>query len=856
MKDELTVGILAHVDAGKTTLSEAMLYLSGKLKTLGRVDHRDSFLDTHELERRRGITIFAKQAILELPHTRLTLLDTPGHADFAAETERTLPVLDCAVLVISGTDGVQAHTETLWALLRRAGVPCFVFVSKMDLPTPGREALTEQLRRGLGESCVDFTQPEAERQEQIALCSERAMERYLEAGRLTDAEIAALIARRELFPCFFGSGLRLEGVDALLDALDRFRPEKSFGAEPSALVYTVARDAQGQRLSFVKVTGGELRVRAPLRYTDEKGEEREEKISQIRFYSGARYETAEAALPGQCCALLGLSGTFPGQGLGAQSASAAPLLEPVLGYRVLPPAGTDPALLLPELMQLQEEDPQLRVRWNGREIRVQLMGRVQAEILKALMKERFDREIGLDAGRVLYRETIANTVEGVGHYEPLRHYAEVHLILEPLPAGHGLVLCSSCSEDELDRNWQRLILTHLAEKRHLGVLTGSPVTDIKITLAAGRAHLKHTEGGDFRQATYRAVRQGLMQAESVLLEPWYAFTVELPAEMIGRAMSDVRAMGGVFSSPEDAGERLRLSGSAPAALLNEYQEDLAAFSRGKGRLSLRPDGWRPCREQESVVKALGYDPEADLDNTPDSVFCAHGAGFTVKWNEVPAYMHLDSCLKKADTPQTAAPRPRTLDIDERELEAIMEREFGPIRRARYGAPTRNEAPPRPEAPPRGDTLIVDGYNVIFAWDELKTLAKERLDLAREKLMDTLVSYAAFTRSELVLVFDGFRTPGNPGSRADYHNIHVVFTGDGETADAYIERLADEIGKNERVRVVTNDSLIRLSALRSGVLRSSSKEFEAEIRDVRAQIEELLRRTNENAHRTKLKDGRT
>ena len=820
------------------------------------MDHRDSFLDTHELERRRGITIFAKQAILELPHTRLTLLDTPGHADFAAETERTLPVLDCAVLVISGTDGVQAHTETLWALLRRAGVPCFVFVSKMDLPTPGREALTEQLRRGLGESCVDFTQPEAERQEQIALCSERAMERYLEAGRLPDAEIAALIARRELFPCFFGSGLRLEGVDALLDALDRFRPEKSFGAEPSALVYKVARDAQGQRLSFVKVTGGELRVRAPLRYTDEKGEEREEKISQIRFYSGARYETAEAALPGQCCALLGLSGTFPGQGLGAQSASAAPLLEPVLGYRVLPPTGTDPALLLPELMQLQEEDPQLRVRWNGREIRVQLMGRVQAEILKALMKERFDREIGLDAGRMLYRETIANTVEGVGHYEPLRHYAEVHLILEPLPAGHGLVLCSSCSEDELDRNWQRLILTHLAEKRHLGVLTGSPVTDIKITLAAGRAHLKHTEGGDFRQATYRAVRQGLMRSESVLLEPWYAFTVELPAEMIGRAMSDVRAMGGVFSSPEDAGERLRLSGSAPAALLNEYQEDLAAYSRGKGRLSLRPDGWRPCREQESVVKALGYDAEADLDNTPDSVFCAHGAGFTVKWNEVPAYMHLDSCLKKADTPQAAAPRPRSLDIDERELEAIMEREFGPIHRARYGAPTRNEAPPRPEAPPRGDTLIVDGYNVIFAWDELKTLAKERLDLAREKLMDTLVSYAAFTRSELVLVFDGFRTPGNPGSRADYHNIHVVFTGDGETADAYIERLADEIGKNERVRVVTNDSLIRLSALRSGVLRSSSKEFEAEIRDVRAQIEELLRRTNESAHRTRLKDGRT
>ena len=853
----LTAGILAHVDAGKTTLLEAMLYRTGQLKRLGRVDHRDSFLDTHELERQRGITIFAKQAILPLAHARLYLLDTPGHADFAAETERTLPVLDCAVLVISGTDGVQAHTETLWTLLRRYGVPCFVFVSKMDLLTPGREALMAQLKKRLGEGCVDFTLPEAERQEQIALSSEEAMERYLAAGALTDGELASLVSRRALFPCFFGSGLKAEGVDELLDALDRYTERLPRGGESAARVFKIARDAQGGRMSFVKVTGGELRVRMPLRYTDEAGEEHEEKISQIRFYSGTKYEQADVALPGQCCALLGLSATAPGMGLGAESAAAPPLLEPVLSYRVLPPPGTDPALLLPRLRQLEEEETQLHVVWSERtrEIRVQLMGRVQTEVLKSLVQERFDMTIGFDAGRVLYRETIKNTVEGVGHFEPLRHYAEVHLILEPLPPGHGLVFCSSCSEDELDRSWQRLILSHLAEKRHPGVLTGAPITDMKITLAAGRAHLKHTEGGDFRQATYRAVRQGLMQAESVLLEPWAAFTLELPAELIGRAISDVRAMGGQFDSPEDAGEKLRLTGSAPAAALGGYQEELAAYSRGRGKLLLRPDGYRPCREQDRIVRAVGYDAEADTDNPPDSVFCAHGAGFTVKWNEVPRYMHLESCLKKPEEAPAPARRGLSLDIDERELEAIMEREFGPIRRARYSAPVRNAAPDAPAAAPRPETLIVDGYNVIFAWDELRALAARQLDLARERLMDLLAGYAAFTRTELVLVFDGFRTPGNPGSRTDYHSIRVAFTAYGETADAYIERLADEIGKNERVRVVTSDNLIRLSALRSGVLRTGSREFESEVRDVLARIEDVLRRSNERAHLTKLKDGR-
>ncbi|MGX8693160.1 MAG: GTP-binding protein, partial [Clostridia bacterium] len=582
------LGILAHVDAGKTTLSESMLYLAGTIKKQGRVDHRDSFLDTHELERERGITIFSKQAILELPRTRLFLLDTPGHVDFAAETERTLQVLDAAVLVISGTDGVQAHTETLWQLLRRYRVPCFVFVTKMDLPGADRAALTEELQRSLSECCVDFNLPAAERDERVALCDEGAMERYLEQGAFSEADLSALIARRALFPCFFGSGLRNEGVEALLEAIDRLAPQTRARERRSAAVYKIGRDAQGKRLSFVKVTGGELRVRDAIRYRNEKGEELEEKISQIRLYSGMKYETVEAAGPGVSCALLGLSGTWPGQGLGAEPDAEAPVLEPVLSYRVLPPPGTDPRLLLPKFLLLQEEDPQLHVVWNerGGEIQVQLMGRVQTEVLVRLVRERFDVDISLDAGRILYRETIADWVEGVGHYEPLRHYAEVHLILEPLPRGHGLVFDTVCSEDELDRNWQRLILTHLAEKKHLGVLTGSPITDMKITLAAGRAHLKHTEGGDFRQATYRAVRQGLMQAESLILEPQYAFRLSVPTEQIGRAISDVRLMHGVFDGPETEGDFSVLTGTAPVSLMGDYAAEVAAYTRGRGRLSL------------------------------------------------------------------------------------------------------------------------------------------------------------------------------------------------------------------------------------------------------------------------------
>ena len=859
MKNErnLVLGILAHVDAGKTTLSEAMLYLAGKLKKLGRVDHRDSFLDTHSLERQRGITIFSKQAMMPLGEGSLTLLDTPGHVDFSAEAERTLRVLDCAVLVISGTDGVQAHTETLWKLLERYQVPTFLFITKMDLPGPGRDALMKELAARLSERCIDFGEA-PERDESIAMCDEGAMEEYLENGEIGDGTIRGLIASRRLFPCFFGSGLKTEGVGEFLDALERYAPQTAYGPDFSARIYKISRDAQGNRLTWLKVTGGTLRVRTLLKYTDAEGQPIEEKISQLRVYSGQKFDTAEEIGAGFLCAALGLSATRPGQGLGAASDAEGPVLEPVMSYRLRLQKGTDPMLLLPKLMQLDQEDPQLHVLWNAaaKEISVQLMGRIQAEIFKSIVKDRFDTEIELDTGRILYRETIKNTVEGVGHFEPLRHYAEVHLLLEPLPPGSGLSYDSIVPEDVLDRNWQRLILTHLAEKQHKGVLTGSPITDMRITLAAGRAHLKHTEGGDFRQATYRAVRQGLMQAESVLLEPWYSFLLEVPAEQIGRAITDIRAMNGDFSSPEEQGEYLRLEGAGPAAKLNNYMEELLAWSHGRGRLSLTPCGYRPCSDQKRIVEEIGYDPERDEENPADSVFCAHGAGMNVNWRQVPEYMHLESVLKPKQEEAASQPvqRWRSLSIDDRELEAIMEREFGPIRRPEYRARQVNAAVNEvSQISGRKEHIIVDGYNLIFAWDELKALARDRLDLARERLMDILSGYAGFTGAKLVLVFDGFRTPGNPGSRTEYHNISVAFTKDGETADAYIERIVDEIGKNYAVRVVTSDNLIRLSALRSGVLRCSSGEFRGEVEWVLSQIEEVLKKTNYNAHQTRLQD---
>ncbi len=855
--NNIVLGILAHVDAGKTTLSEAMLYLSGKLKKLGRVDHRDSFLDNNSLERARGITIFSKQAVMPLGEMTVTLLDTPGHVDFSAEAERSLQVLDYAVLVISGTDGVQAHTETLWKLLERYNVPVLIFVTKMDLPGCDRQEIMDGLRTRLSERCVDFSAEGEALFESAAMCSEEAMDEYIETGSIGTKRMRDMLRRREIFPCCFGSGLRTEGVAEFLNTLELYARPGDYSEDFSARVYKIARDAQGNRMTFMKVTGGALRVRSLMKYADRDGNAFEEKISQLRIYSGAKYDTAETVLPGQICAALGLTGTYPGQGLGAAGDFAEPLLEPVMSYRVILPPQSDPAVLLPKLMQLDQEDPQLHIVWNERtrEISVQLMGRVQAEIFRSLVKERFDTDITLDTGRIMYRETIKDTVEGVGHFEPLRHYAEVHLLLEPLPRGSGIELSSSCPEDELDRSWQRLILTHLAEKQHIGVLTGSPVTDIRFTLAAGRAHIKHTEGGDFRQATYRAVRQGLMQAESVLLEPWYSFVLEVPAEQIGRAISDVRAMNGEIDSPEDAGGMMRLEGAAPVAGMNEYMQELLAYTHGRGRLSLTPGGYRACREQQKIAGAIGYEPERDTDNPADSVFCSHGAGVNIPWDQVKDYMHLESCLKPPveETAPIAAPRYRSLSIDDRELEAIMEREFGKIKRPQYSARKVNAAASEPAFEKKPEFIIVDGYNLIFAWDELKKLAADRLDLARGRLMDMLSNYCGFTKAKLVLVFDGFRTPGNPGSREDYHNINVAFTKDGETGDAYIERLADEIGKNYSVRVVTSDNLIRLSALRSGVLRCSSGEFKNEVEWVLGQIDAVLKKSNQSAHKTRIAD---
>ena len=847
----LCVGILAHVDAGKTTLSEALLYAAGAIQRLGRVDHRDAYLDTHQLERERGITIFSKQALFQTPDLSVTLLDTPGHVDFSAEMERTLQVLDYAILVISATDGVQAHTETLWRLLRRNQIPTFLFVTKMDLPNPGRPALMADLRRRLDEGCVDFTCRDEAWAETVALREEGVLEQYLDTGELTPRQVSGLVRLEKLFPCFFGSALRLEGVEDFLRGLADFTEAPVYPPDFAARVFKIARDPQGNRLTYVKVTGGTLKVRTPLAYLPAQGEEvLEEKVTHLRLYSGARFQAVEEVAAGQVCALLGLSQTYPGQGLGQEPPAPPPLLEPVVTYRLLLPPDCPPQVLLPKLRQLEEEDPQLHLIWDQehQEIHARLMGQVQIEILKDLIAQRFDVAVELDAGRILYKETIAAPVEGVGHFEPLRHYAEVHLLLAPLPRGTGLLFDTRCPEDLLDRNWQRLILTHLAERKHRGVLTGSPITDLRITLMSGRAHVKHTEGGDFRQATYRAVRQGLMGAESILLEPWYAFRLELPADQLGRAISDLQAMSGTFDPPQSDGDWATLTGTAPVAAMKDYPLEVAAYTRGRGKFSCSLHGYAPCHNQKQVVEAAGYQPESDLPHTPDSVFCAHGGGFTVKWNQVPQYMHLESCLTPKDREEAPA-RPRlytrNLDLDEKELEAIFLREFGPQKRREYQflsqpAPT---APKRTIAPPKQQYLIVDGYNMIFSWDELKDLAKENLDAARQRLMDILSNYCGYKGCRLVLVFDGYKVKGGQGSRFDYHHIQVVYTKQDETGDMYIEKLLHDIGKNYAVRVATSDGLIQLSALRAGVLRLSAQELWREVEWVGQQIEEAVQRLN-------------
>ena len=839
-KHPLNVGLLAHVDAGKTTLSEALLFESGARRVLGRVDHQDAFLDTYALERSRGITIFSKQARLETADRKITLVDTPGHVDFAPEAERTMPILDCAVLVISGTDGVQAHTLTLWRLLERYGVPTFLFINKMDLPGSDREKLMAQLHRQLSPACVDFGEAPEKIAENAAMCDEALLESYLETGSVTAGNLRGLIAGRKLFPCCFGSALKLEGVGKLLEILDRYAPEREYSPEFAARVYKISRDAQGNRLTWLKVTGGSLKPRTQLSYLNAKGEPVQEKIVQLRLYSGEKFTAPEEIPAGTLAAVTGLTQTWAGQALGAEPAGKPNLLEPVMTYRVALPAGADPAVVLPKLRQLEEEEPQLHLLWEGDQIHVQIMGKVQLEIFRALVKEQFSLDITLEDPRIFYKETISDTVEGVGHFEPLRHYAEVHLLLEPLARGAGLVFDTVCPTDVLDGNFQKLILTHLGEKTHRGVLTGAPITDMKITLLVGKAHLKHTEGGDFRQATYRAVRQGLMQAKSLLLEPWYDFELTLPTEQIGRGITDIRTMGGQVEPPETVENLCVLRGQVPAAEIRDYAETVAAYTQGLGRLQLTLRGYEACHNAEAVIAQEDYDPEADVENTPDSVFCAHGAGFNVPWNQVKEYMHLESGLKEEKPPELLT---RNLQLEDKELEAIMRREFGEIRRPQYGVRTGNR-PATEEitiTPPREKCLIVDGYNVIFAWEELANQAKTDLDAARRQLCDVLSSYAGFTKCRTILVFDGYKQKGNPGEKSRFHNIQVVYTREGETADAYIEALADQIGGNYAVRVASSDGLVQLSSFRSGVLRMSARELKLEVEQTRRNMQEHFRK---------------
>ena len=860
------IGVLAHVDAGKTTLSEALLYRAGAIRRLGRVDHQDAFLDTDTMERQRGITIFSKQAVLELSSVRVTLLDTPGHVDFSAEMERTLQVLDCAVLVISGTDGVQGHTRTLWELLERYHVPTFLFINKMDLAGTDRDALLAHLKEKLDGGCVDFGDSET-LAEEAAVLDEAVLERYLETGEVSNAALSALIAERKLFPCYFGSALRVEGVDALLSGVERYAPRPVYPADFGAKVFKITRDSQGARLTHLKLTGGTLRVKDVL--TGREGDTLwQEKADQLRLYSGAKFQSLDEAEAGAVVAVTGLSHTFPGQGLGAEPDWAGAVLQPVLTYRVELSDGTDPHTALQKLRQLEEEDPQLHLVWSGGDIHIQLMGEVQMEILQRLIRERLGMEVSFGAGTVCYRETIANAVEGIGHFEPLRHYAEVHLLLEPGEPGSGVTVTSVCPTDELNLNWQRLILTHLLEKEHCGVLTGAPVTDIKLTLLTGRAHEKHTEGGDFRQATYRAVRQGLMQAENVLLEPWYRFRLELPAEQVGRAMTDLQRMNGEVEPPETIGEDAVLTGRAPVAGLRDYGREVAVYTRGRGRLSCTPAGYFPCAEADSVIAAIGYDPERDTENPADSVFCSHGAGVIVPWFEVCDHAQVESGWQPksaAPEPETSGPKQRTVSAyagtieQDRELQAIFERTYGTVKRWEFIPP---KAPRRPIADTSEEKrrelkrafsgeeyLLVDGYNIIFAWDELKKIAAENLDAARKQLCELLCNYQGYRKCRVILVFDAYKVKGGLGSVEKYHNITIVYTREAETADAYIERATYEIGRQHRVRVATSDGPEQVIILGHGALRLSASAFHEEMAEVQKQIGDTVFRNNQSEART-------
>lgn len=858
----MVIGILAHVDAGKTTLAESILYLSGSIRKAGRVDHGDAFLDTDSQERERGITIFSKQAEFSWEEMDVTLLDTPGHVDFGAEMERTLQVLDYAILVISGSDGVQGHVMTLWKLLNRYQIPVFLFVNKMDQPGTDKESLLQELQERLSEQCIDFSEEQDESfAENIAVCDEKLLEKYLEKGSIQTEEIAELIEERKVFPCFFGSALKIEGVEELLSGVHRYSLQKRYPDAFAARVFKIARDVQGNRLTYLKITGGSLKVKQILNKEAETGKEGwEEKVDQIRVYSGIKYETIPEAAAGTVCAVTGLSKTYSGEGLGAEEENEAPVLAPVMTYRILLPEGCDLHVMYKKLCQLEEEEPQLHIVWKEQlgEIHAQLMGEVQIEILKKLIAERFGVSVEFDEGSIVYRETIGTAVEGVGHFEPLRHYAEVHLLLEPGELGSGLVFAADCSEDMLDKNWQRLILTHLEEKEHIGVLTGSPITDMKLTLIAGRAHLKHTEGGDFRQATYRAIRQGLSKAESILLEPVYEFRLELPSSMIGRAMSDIQAMHGSFEPPIVEGEISLLTGKAPVATMQGYQKELIAYSGGNGRLFCSLKGYEPCHNTEEVIAAIGYDAERDLDNPTSSVFCAHGAGFVVNWYDVENHMHVESPLRKKQASDLADMRSaqgivrkqrNASNQEDKELEEIFNRTYGTVERVKPGYQktirakqddyvTARKAKPLTEEQKK-EYLLVDGYNIIFAWEELAELAKVNLDSARGKLMDILSNYQGYKKMTLILVFDAYKVKGNPGSVSMYHNIHVVYTKEAETADQYIEKVTHEIARKYRVTVATSDGLEQLIIMGQGAARISARELEEEIMSTNREIREAF-----------------
>ena len=859
--ENIVMGILAHVDAGKTTLSEGMLYLSGTVRKLGRVDHKDAFLDTYSLERDRGITIFSKQAVFSLGNRRINLLDTPGHVDFSAEMERTLQVLDYAVLVISGADGVQGHTETLWKLLKLYEIPTFIFINKMDQPGTDRESLLTELKERLDEGCIVFGKGKnVESLEEIAMTDEAVLDYFMEHETVRNEDICRLIRERKIFPCYFGSALKLDGVQELLAGFEEymkpFDGKKEFGAR----VFKISRDDKGERLTFLKVTGGKLVVKMPIN--------KEEKINQIRIYSGAKYEAVNEVEAGGVCAVTGLSSSYIGQGLGVEKGTAAPFLEPVLTYQMILPEGADTTKVLRELKQLEEEEPLLNIVWNPalEEIHVQLMGEVQTEILKTMIAERFHLDVEFGTGKIVYKETIKSPVVGVGHYEPLRHYAEVHLKMEPLEAGSGLVFDTDCSEDVLDRNWQRLILTHLQEREHPGVLIGAPITDMKITIVAGRAHLKHTEGGDFRQATYRAVRQGLKSAESVLLEPWYSFVLEVPSEQVGRAMSDIGQMNGSFEGPEAENKQgmVRLTGTAPASEMRDYQREVWAYTKGRGRITLTLKGYEPCHNAEEVIEEIGYDSERDVDNPTGSVFCAHGAGFLVKWDEVPEYMHIKEDFL-AEKPGIEQDEVMAVQMgnhcnysggysssydDDPELLTIMEREFGSKQkeRDRYSS-YRKQTVSTPvlhttvikENEPKKEYLLVDGYNIIFAWEELNELAKASIDAARNKLMDILSNYQGFIGCTLILVFDAYKVKGNQGEVQKYHNIYVVYTKEAETADQYIEKTTHEIGRKYKVTVATSDALEQVIVMGQGAYRISARDFYEEVERTEKQIREINER---------------